>query len=53
MIKIYTVKDAAADNYPKTPKENVVAAILNFSKSLEVVKLKNEGAVGQVEIMLN
>jgi hypothetical protein len=56
MMKIYTNELKAANEQSKSPKKSVLSTILNFSKSLEVITLKdqpNGNKNSKVELMLN
>ncbi len=55
MIKIYTNESKASDESVNSPKESVVTNLLNYSKSLEVLKLQNANGKDEkdIEVILN
>lgn len=56
MMKIYTNESKSANEQSKSPKDNVLNTILNFSKSLEIITLKDQpkgNKATKVELILN
>lgn len=55
-MKIYTNESKTSKETEKSPKSSVIDNLLNFSKALEVVKLKQEFEKDKkknIEVILN
>jgi len=55
MMKIYTNETKTSKEFVKSPKQDVINSILNFSKSLEVFEIKNTQQLEntKIEVILN